>query len=423
MLTRTLCSLSRRVVVKAPKYTIRYQSNWAKVPQGPPDPILGITVAFKNDTSDKKINLGVGAYRDDKGKPYILSCVRKAEEKIFKSNLDHEYAPIDGLPEFNKVSSQLLFGEQAKELSEKRVASTQALSGTGALRLAAQYLRRFLTNEDVYTPDPTWPNHKNVFADSGFKNKSYRYYNGKGGLDFEGMKEDMLNMPAKSIVVFHTCAHNPTGVDPTPEQWKELSKVCKQKDHVLLFDTAYQGFASGDPVRDVFGLRAFLDDGHLPVVCQSFAKNFGLYGERIGGFHVVTASAEETERVMSQLKILIRPMYSNPPVHGARIVSTILGDKELAQEWSKEVKVMADRIISMRLQLVSQLKALGSKHDWSHITSQIGMFCYSGLKQDQVEQLQKKWHVYMTKDGRISMAGVSSDKVAYLAEAIHDVTK
>jgi aspartate aminotransferase len=221
----------------------------------------------------------------------------------------------------------------------------------------------------------------------------------------------------------HACAHNPTGVDPSEQQWKELSKLFKKKGHFPFFDAAYQGFASGDPVKDALPIRYFLDDGHQLLVCQSFAKNFGLYGERVGALHVVSGNEEEAKRITSQLLIVIRPMYSNPPIYGARVISEILNDKELSKEWSREVKVMADRIISMRVQLVSNLKSLGSKRDWSHITNQIGMFCYTGLTQDQVNTLKDKWHVYMTSDGRISMAGVFSDKVRYLAEAIHDVTK
>jgi len=369
------------------------------------------------------MNLGVGAYRDDQGKPYVLNCVRKAEERIFSGKADHEYAPIGGVPEFNKVAANLLFGENAKEIKEERVASIQSLSGTGALRVAGLFMKRFLPNENIYLPDPTWGNHKPIMTDSGFKLSSYKYYDGKGGLDFQAMKDDLNNAPSKSILLLHTCAHNPTGVDPTTSQWRELSKLCKEKNHFTLFDTAYQGFASGDPTKDIFGLRTFIDDGHNPIVCQSFAKNFGLYGERIGGLHIVTSNKDERDRVLSQLLILVRPMYSNPPVHGARVVSTILQDPELSKEWYKEVKVMADRIISMREKLVKGLKEAGSKRDWSHITNQIGMFCFTGLKPEHVERLTNEYHIYLTKDGRISMAGLTSDRVNYLAQAIHDVTK
>jgi len=401
----------------------RYHNWWTKVEMGPPDPILGVTVAFKNDTSPNKMNLGVGAYRDDKGQPFILSCVRKAETRISEAKVNHEYAPIGGVPEFTKVAASLLFGADAKEIKENRVATVQTISGTGALRVAGQFLKRFLPNADIYLPEPTWGNHKPIFKDSGYNLKSYIYYDGKGGLDFEGMKKELKAAPNNSIILLHACAHNPTGVDPTPSQWKELSQLFKEKQHFPFFDAAYQGFASGNPVNDALPMRIFLDAGHQMLVCQSFAKNFGLYGERVGALHVIAGTAEETQKVLSQVLIVIRPMYSNPPIYGARLISEILNDKELAKEWAREVKLMADRIITMREQLVANLKQIGSKRDWSHITKQIGMFCFSGLNADQVKTLKEKWHIYMTNDGRISMAGVSSDKVKYLAEAIHDVTK
>jgi len=223
--------------------------------------------------------------------------------------------------------------------------------------------------------------------------------------------------------LFHACAHNPTGVDPSQEQWIELAQICKKKEHVCLFDCAYQGFASGNPDNDAFSLREFAKQGINIVATQSYAKNLGLYGERVGAFHVVCDSEAEKEKIQSQILILIRPSYSNPPVFGARVVQTILSSPELTSLWAKEVKIMADRIISMRTQLVSQLKALGSTKNWSHITNQIGMFCFTGLSPEQVQKLTEKWHIYMTKNGRISMAGVFTSRVKYLAEAIHDVTK
>jgi len=223
--------------------------------------------------------------------------------------------------------------------------------------------------------------------------------------------------------LLHACAHNPTGVDPSKEQWEELSRVIKEKEHFALFDLAYQGFASGDPERDALPVRQFVKDGHLISVCQSFAKNFGLYGERIGAFNIIAANPDEALAIESQLKILIRPMYSNPPVHGARIVSTILSDPDLTSLWRKEVKRMAERIITMREKLVQNLKSHGSKRDWTHITDQIGMFCYSGLTPEQVDRLASEHHIYMTRNGRISIAGVSSKNVDYLGRAMHQVTQ
>lgn len=421
-----LASRGTRCATRIPSLRLQahqVRQQWSGVPMGPPDPILGVTVAWRNDPHPDKLNLGVGAYRDDNGNPFILECVKEAERRIVAKNMNHEYTPIGGTGEFTKLAAQLLFHPTNPLLAQGRVASVQTLSGTGALRVAGEFARRFIPNKEIYLPDPTWGNHIPIFKNSGFETKTYKYYDGKGGLDFAGFKSDVANAANGSFFLFHACAHNPTGVDPTPEQWKELAKVCKEKNHLVLFDVAYQGFASGDPEHDAFALRHFVENGVSVLATQSFAKNFGLYGERVGALHVVTASAEETEKVLSQLLIVIRPMYSNPPVYGSRVIEVALSDAELTAQWRKEVKVMADRIIKMRQLLVENLKKEGSTRDWSHITNQIGMFCYSGLTAAQVEQLKQKWHVYMTSNGRISMAGVTSARVAYLAKAIHDVTK
>lgn len=413
----------KRVSNVSPLQQRAFKHEWSHVEMGPPDPILGITVAFRKDPSPKKMNLGVGAYRDDNGNPFVLECVKKAKEILQSQDLNHEYSPIQGTPEFCEASAKLLFGENHPAILEKRVATTQALSGTGALRLAGEFLKKFTKNSVIHQPDPTWANHVPIFVNSGFKVQTYKYYDGKGGLNFEGFKGDLQAAPEGSIFLFHACAHNPTGVDPTPAQWKELAKVCKEKKHVALFDCAYQGFASGNPDQDAFSLREFAKEGVNILATQSYAKSLGLYGERVGAFHVVCDNKEEAEKVLSQILILIRPSYSSPPLFGARIVTLILSNPELKALWDREVKFMADRIILMRTELVAELKTLGSKRDWSHITSQIGMFCFSGLTPEQVNQLTNDWHIYMTKNGRISMAGVFSSRVKYLAEAIHAVTQ
>jgi len=405
---------------------LRSASAWTGVKEGPPDPILGITEAFKKDTSPSKMNLGVGAYRDDNGKPFVLSCVKKAEEAI--SSMDKEYGPISGDSSFTKLSAQLAFGDKSSVITEGKVATVQTLSGTGALRVGAQFLQRFFqfptATKDVWFPNPTWGNHIPIFKDSGLNPLRYKYFDASScGLDFSGLTKDLSALPDGSAVVFHACAHNPTGVDPSAQQWGELSKLCSSKNFLPFFDMAYQGFASGDIDRDAAGLRQFVADGHRPIVTQSYAKNMGLYGERIGALTVVCDDAAQAKSVESQLKILIRPMYSNPPIHGARIVSKILGTESLRKEWLAEVKMMADRINTMRASLVAGLKKEGSTRNWSHITSQIGMFCFTGLSEPQVERLTKEFHVYLTKDGRISVAGITSKNVGYLAAAIHAVTK
>uniref|UniRef100_A0A8C2CV97 Aspartate aminotransferase n=2 Tax=Cyprinus carpio TaxID=7962 RepID=A0A8C2CV97_CYPCA len=404
---------------------IRSSSWWTEVQMGPPDPILGVTEAFKRDTNSKKMNLGVGAYRDDNGKPYVLSCVRKAEALIASKMLDKEYLPIGGLGDFNKACAELALGPDSEVLKSKRSITVQTISGTGSLRIGANFLSRFHTvARDVYLPKPSWGNHTPVFRDAGMQLKAYRYYDpATCGFDFTGALDDISKIPEHSVIMLHACAHNPTGVDPRPEQWKELSTVIKKRKLLVFFDMAYQGFASGDIDRDAWAVRYFLEQGHNVLLSQSFAKNMGLYGERVGGFTVVCADAEEAKRVESQLKILIRPIYSNPPMNGARIASTILSTPELRSTWLEEVKGMADRIIKMREMLVTNLKKEGSTHNWQHVIDQIGMFCFTGLKPEQVERLTKEFSVYMTKDGRISVAGVTSGNVGYLAHAIHQVTK
>lgn len=403
---------------------IANKSTWAGVAQGPPDAILGITEAFKKDAFEQKINLGVGAYRDDAGKPYVLPSVLEAEKRVLAKNLNKEYAGITGVPEFTAAAVELAYGADSPAILEKRLAATQSISGTGALRIGAEFLAKFFPSKKVYLPNPTWANHNAIFRAAGIEPIQYRYYDNKNiALDFDGLVEDLRKADNGSAVLLHACAHNPTGVDPTPEQWRALSQVFKEKEHFPFFDMAYQGFASGDTNADAYAVRYFVEQGHQIALCQSFAKNMGLYGERAGVFSLVTESAEETKRVDSQLKIIIRPLYSNPPIHGARLAAEILNDGGLKAQWLDEVKLMADRIISMRALLKKNLEDLGSKRDWSHVTSQIGMFCYTGLTAEQVDTLAKEYSVYLTRDGRISIAGITSSNVARLAEAIYAVTK
>lgn len=273
-------------------------------------------------------------------------------------------------------------------------------------------------------PSPTWGNHIPLFKRQGFNVKQYRYYDPKTcGLDINGCLDDISKIPEKSVILLHACAHNPSGVDPSTEQWEKISEVVKKRNLFPFFDMAYQGFASGDIDRDAHALRLFVKHGHQVALAQSFAKNMGLYGQRVGSFTLMGRDSEETAKIMSQLKILIRPMYSNPPLHGARIAEIVLTNDKLYAQWLKDVKLMADRIISMRHALKKGLEREGSKHDWSHVTNTIGMFCYTGMKAEQVTRLWDDFSVYLTKDGRISIAGITSKNVDYLAHAIHQVTK
>ncbi|KAF7347784.1 Aspartate aminotransferase [Mycena venus] len=406
---------------------LRSVSTWSAVPAGPPDPILGVTEAFKADKDPRKINLGVGAYRDDKGKPYVLDCVKKAESILEASQQDKEYLPITGFADFTKNAVKLAYGADSAPLKAGSISATQSISGTGALRIGAAFLARHYPHAKVvYLPSPTWGNHVPIFRDSGFEVRNYGYFNPTTlGLNFEALKADLLTKaPEHSVVLLHACAHNPTGVDPTPEQWAEISDICKERKLFPFFDMAYQGFASGSTSRDAFAVRHFVSQGHQIALCQSFAKNMGLYGERVGAFSLVTADPEEKARVDSQLKIIIRPMYSNPPAHGARIANTILSNEELYAQWEREVKGMAERIITMRDNLYNILtNDLKTPGEWGHIKSQIGMFSFTGLKKAQTVALAEKAHVYMTADGRISMAGLNASNIEYFAESVHGAVK
>ncbi|CAD1473246.1 unnamed protein product [Heterotrigona itama] len=398
---------------------------WDNVEMGPPDPIFSLTERFKADTHPNKVNLGVGAYRDDETKPFILPSVKKAEEKIRSKNMDKEYSAIAGNAEFCKQSILLALGEHSNIVKEGLTTTVQTISGTGGLCVGGLFLSYYFSgNKEIYLPVPTWGNHTPVFTLCRLPVKQYRYYDPKTcGLDHKGLLEDLSKIPDKSIILLHACAHNPTGVDPKPEQWKELAELVKKKKHFPFFDMAYQGFATGSLEKDAFGLRHFVEEGIQLALTQSYSKNMGLYGERIGAFSMVCATKDEANRVFSQLKRIIRPMFSNPPIHGARIVCEILKDTQLTDQWMIDIKTMANRIISVRQKLVDDLKKAGSVRNWKHITDQIGMFCFTGLKPDQVEKLINDHHIYLTKDGRISMAGVTSKNVEYIAKSIHDVSK
>lgn len=414
-LTRTSKTLARATL-----------STWANVPAGPPDPILGLTEAYKADKDPRKINVGVGAYRDDQGKPFVLNAVRKAEGIIASANLDKEYLNIAGHPGYRNNVALLAYGADSAPLKADSIAVIQSLSGTGGLRVGGAFLQRFFpTHKVIYLPTPSWGNHPRVFGDSGLEVRQYRYFDKKTvGLDFAGLKEDLQNAPEGAIVLLHACAHNPTGVDPTPDQWKAISDLVKEKKLFPFFDMAYQGFASGSTARDAFAVRYFAEQGHQLALSQSFAKSMGLYGERVGAFSLVTADPEEKARVESQLKILIRPMYSNPPINGPRIVNTILSDQDLYKEWESELRIMANRIIGMRERLYDLLTTTyNTPGDWTHIKRQIGMFSFTGLNPTQTKALVEKAHIYLTADGRISVAGLNGSNIDYFAESVSKAVK
>ncbi|PKA61047.1 Aspartate aminotransferase, cytoplasmic [Apostasia shenzhenica] len=396
-------------------------SVFACIAQAPEDPILGVTVAYNKDQSPVKVNLGVGAYRTEEGKPLVLNVVRKAEQLLVNDpSRVKEYLPITGLADFNKLSAKLIFGADSPAIQENRVATVQCLSGTGSLRVGGEFLARHYHERTIYIPQPTWGNHPKIFTLSGLSVKYYRYYDSETrGLNLQGLLEDLSSASPGAIVLLHACAHNPTGVDPTLEQWEHIRQLIRSKSLLPFFDSAYQGFASGSLDADARSVRMFVADGGECLTAQSYAKNMGLYGERVGALSIVCRSSDVAVRVESQLKLVIRPMYSNPPIHGASIVATILKDSEKFKEWTIELKSMADRIISMRKQLFDALRERGTPGDWSHIIKQIGMFTFTGLNSEQVAFMTKEYHIYMTSDGRISMAGLSSRTVPHLADAIH----
>lgn len=396
-------------------------SVFANVVQAPEDPILGVTVAYNKDPSPLKLNLGVGAYRTEEGKPLVLNVVRKAEQMLVNDPSGiKEYLPILGLSDFNKLTAKLILGADSPAILENRIATAQCLSGTGSLRVGSEFLARHYHQRTIYIPVPTWGNHPKIFNLGGLEVKSYRYYDpATRGLDFKGLVEDLNAAPSGAIVLLHACAHNPTGVDPTLEQWEQIRQLMRSKALLPFFDSAYQGFASGSLDSDAQPVRMFVADGGECFIAQSYAKNLGLYGERVGALSIVCKTADVASKVESQLKLVVRPMYSNPPIHGASIVARILKDKDLFDEWTVELKGMADRIISMRKQLFEALTAKGTPGDWSHIIKQIGMFTFTGLNAEQVSFMTKEYHIYMTSDGRISMAGLSSRTVPHLVDAIH----
>ncbi|CAH7690702.1 aspartate aminotransferase [Phakopsora pachyrhizi] len=402
---------------------------FSETPLAPPDAIFQLTAAYKADTFDKKVNLGVGAYRDNSGKPWVLPVVKQIKQELAQDkDQDHEYLPITGLPSFTKESSKLILGSGSPAISENRIASAQTISGTGANHLAGLFLAKFYkpwynkpaSEKVVYLSNPTWANHKAIFANLGLTTKDYPYYDPKTiGLDYQGFLNALKSAPPQSVFLLHACAHNPTGVDPTREQWKELAATFCSKGHYAFFDCAYQGFASGDLDNDAWAVRHFVEQKVPLLICQSFAKNAGLYGERIGCLSLVAKDEDEAKRIHSQISVLQRSEISNPPTYGARIVSAILNDPAKFEQWKKDVKTMADRIIDMRKKLRDLLE---NKHQtpgsWDHITKQIGMFSFTGLNPAQVAKVVEVGHIYMTGNGRISMAGLNTSNVEYVADRI-----
>ncbi|GAB7364783.1 hypothetical protein MBLNU230_g5580t2 [Neophaeotheca triangularis] len=404
------------------------------VPQAPEDPLFGLMAAYRKDTFENKVDLGIGAYRDNNAKPWVLPVVNKADDLLRKDpNLNHEYLPIAGLADFTTASQKLVLGQSSPAIKDKRAVSLQAVSGTGSLHLGALFLAKFYNPSNpeakcIYVSSPTWANHNQIFSNVKLPMKNYPYFSKETkGLDFNGMISTIKSAPEGAVILLHACAHNPTGVDPTKEQWKEIASVMKQRSQFPFFDCAYQGFASGSLDQDAWAIRYFIDQGFELMVAQSYAKNFGLYGERAGCFHFVTSPDTDAQnaisRIGSQLAILQRSEISNPPAYGARIASMILNDPTLFAEWEENLREMSGRIKDMRKALREKLEAMGTPGTWNHITDQIGMFSFTGLTEQQVLKLREQSHIYMTKNGRISMAGLNTNNVDYVAKAFDSVVR
>ncbi len=396
-------------------------SLFSAVEMAPRDPILGLNEQYNADANPAKVNLGVGVYFDDNGKLPLLQCVRAAEKTMMDKPTAHGYLPIDGIAAYDAAVKGLVFGADSEPVTAGRIATVQCLGGTGGLKVGADFLKRLNPQAKVLISDPSWENHRALFTNAGFTVESYRYYDAATrDLNFAGMLEDLNAAAAGSVIVLHACCHNPTGYDITPAQWDEVIAVLKAKNLVPFLDMAYQGFGYGI-TEDGAVIGKFVASGMDFFVATSFSKSFSLYGERVGALSVLCASKEEAARVLSQLKIVIRTNYSNPPTHGGAIVAAVLGNPESRAMWEAELGDMRVRIKAMRQKLVDGLKAAGVTQDMSFITRQIGMFSYSGLSKDQMVRLRNEFGVYGTDTGRMCVAALNSKNIDYVCASIAKV--
>ncbi len=388
-----------------------------RVELAPADPILGLTEAFHADSRPEKVNLGVGVYLDEQGKLPLLDCVREAEGRLAATPKAKGYLGIDGSPAYRDAVRDLVFGEDSEALAAGRIATVQTLGGTGALKVGADLLRQIVPSATVLISDPSWENHRALFTRAGFRVDTYRYYEpALQGIDFDGMLADLRRANAGTIVLLHACCHNPTGYDLTPDQWDQIIEVLRERELMPFLDMAYQGFGFGIE-EDGAVVGKFVDSGLEFFISTSFSKSFSLYGERVGSLSVVTSAEEAARRVLSQLKICVRTNYSNPPTHGAALVTTVLGNDELRRQWEQELAGMRDRIKQLRRGLVKALEARGVS-DMSFVAEQLGMFSYSGLTKQQMVTLRSAYGIYGTDAGRMCVAALNNDNLAYVADAI-----
>ncbi|WP_416399960.1 amino acid aminotransferase [Alicycliphilus denitrificans] len=396
-------------------------SLFSAVEMAPRDPILGLNEQFAADTNPAKVNLGVGVYFDDNGKLPLLQCVQAAEKAMMDKPTARGYLPIDGIAAYDNAVKALVFGADSDVVKSGRVATVQAIGGTGGLKIGADFLKKVSPDAKVLISDPSWENHRAIFTNAGFEVGSYRYYDAATrSVNFDGMLADLQAAAPGTIAVLHACCHNPTGYDITPAQWDKVIDVVKARGLVAFLDMAYQGFGHGI-AEDGAVIGKFVAAGLNIFVSTSFSKSFSLYGERVGALSVVANDKDEAARVLSQLKIVIRTNYSNPPTHGGAVVAAVLNDPELRALWEKELGEMRVRIKAMRQKLVDGLKAAGVKQDMGFITTQIGMFSYSGLTKDQMVRLRSEFGVYGTDTGRMCVAALNSKNIDYVCQSIAKV--
>jgi len=389
-----------------------------KITAAPADPILGLTDIFRADARPNKINLGIGVYKDETGKTPVLTSVKKAEQYLLENETTKNYLGIEGIPAFASCTQELLFGKESPIVTNRRARTAQTPGGTGGLRVAADFIANQTSAKRIWISNPSWPNHKNVFSAVGLEVLEYAYYDAANhALDFDGLLNSLKQAQAGDVVLFHGCCHNPTGIDPTAEQWAQLAELSVANGWLPLFDFAYQGFANGLE-EDAQGLRIFAAKHQELIVASSYSKNFGLYNERVGACTIVAADAETADRAFSQVKAAIRANYSNPPSHGAAVVATILGNDALRAMWEQELTDMRQRIHRMRQLFVNTLQEKGAQQDFSFIIQQNGMFSFSGLTKEQVLRMHEEFGVYAVNSGRVNVAGMTPDNMAPLCEAI-----
>lgn len=384
----------------------------------PGDPIFAIVDAFQKDPRPGKVNVSIGLYYDGEGKIPVLSSVRKAEMLRANNTDPRVYQPIEGPANYRAAIQSLVFGANHEAVASKRIATIQSIGGSGALKVGADFLKRYFPESEVWVSDPTWDNHRAIFQSSGFKVHTYPYYDAEtGGVRFDAMVETLKGLPEKSIVLLHPCCHNPTGVDLSREEWTQLIPVIAERQLIPFLDMAYQGFGDGLE-EDAYAIRAMADAGLSLLVSNSFSKNLSYYGERCGGLSVVCADADEAGRVLGQLKFAVRANYSNPPTFGGQVAATVMLDPALRAEWEGEVAAMRARIKAMRKTLYDVLTTRVQDRDFSYLLNQRGMFSYTGLTPEQVDRLRDEFAVYLVRSGRMCVAGINEHNAKTVAEAM-----